>query len=79
MNLSPQGKHNHSNMQANDSFTGPFTTGLLLAISTSLNLLHFVGEMNELFHLVASCATIGAACTTIYVGILTISKLRKEK
>ena len=66
-------------MQPNHTFTGPLATGSLLVISAGLNLLHFVAELNELFHLLASCATIGAACTTIYVGILTISKLRKEK
>jgi hypothetical protein len=68
-----------NNIHINQGLTGPVATGVLMAVSAMLNLLHFIGPVSYLFHIIASCATIGAACTTIGVGLLTIKKLRKEK
>jgi len=67
-------------MHSSDNpINGSIATGVLLVLSASLNLLHFMDDMNDVFHIIASCATIGAAITTIAVGVLTIKKLRKEK
>jgi hypothetical protein len=68
-----------NNMHTAGTLTGSVATGVLMAVSASLNLLHFVGQLSQLLHVAASCATIGAACTTIVVGLLTIKKLRNEK
>ena len=68
-----------NNIYSANAVTGSVTTGVLMAVSAALNLLHFVNYLGQALHLLASCATIGAACTTIAVGLLTIKKLKKEK
>jgi hypothetical protein len=68
-----------NNLYAANAVTGSVTTGVLMAVSAALNLLHFVGDLSQVLHVIASCATIGAACSTIAVGLLTIKKLKKER
>ncbi len=58
-------------------FNGPILTVVFMMLSAGLNLLHLVTTLNGLLHIIASCATIGAACTTIMVGALTIKKLKR--
>jgi hypothetical protein len=68
-----------NNIHGGDVFAGSIITGVLMAVSASLNVLNYVGDLGPLLHLMASCATIVAACTTTYVGVLTAKKLLKEK
>ena len=61
----------------NHPFNGTLLTAVFMILSAGLNLLHLVTTLNDLLHIIASCATIGAACTTIMVGALTIKKLKR--
>ncbi len=70
---------NNNNMHHSHDISGTITTGILMLLSVALNLISTIDNLGQVFHLIASCATIGAACTTICVGLLTIKKLKKEK